>query len=72
MVSTGMGRPTRRKDEFWVQADKHGMTLGPAGQPTQRYYRIPTSWLREDNALILFDEERVILDRVIIERRVAR
>ena len=58
-------------DEFWVQADRHGLTLGPAGQPTQRYYRIPARWLREENELMLFDEESVSLDLVMIEGRFA-
>jgi beta-galactosidase len=44
-------------DENWVEAGKHALTLGPAGGPTQRYYRVPACWLRERNALVIFEEE---------------
>jgi beta-galactosidase len=56
-------------DEFWVEAQKHGLTLGPAGEPTQRYYRIPASWLREKNEILLFEEEARSPQRVTIESR---
>ena len=28
----------------------------PVGQPTQRYYHLPTDWLRDDNTLVLLEE----------------
>lgn len=56
-------------DQFWVEADKHGLTLGPAGEPTQRFYRVPACWLRENNELLIFEEEAVSTDHVRLQWR---
>ena len=43
-------------DEPGHDTDKHGLRIEGAGQPTQRFYRIPSSWLKEYNSLRLFEE----------------
>jgi beta-galactosidase len=56
-------------DSFWVEAERHGLTLGPDGEPTQRYYKIPASWLCGTNELVLFEEEQPDFSRVRLEAR---
>ncbi len=56
-------------DQFWVEADKHSLTLGPAGEPTQRYYRVPAFWLRKRNELIIFEEEACAMEQVRLQYR---
>ena len=43
-------------DETWHDVDKDGLHVQGAGQPTQRFYRLPSSWLKERNTLRLFEE----------------
>jgi beta-galactosidase len=43
-------------DEPGHETDNHGLRIEGAGQPTQRFYRIPSSWLDERNTLRLFEE----------------
>ncbi len=43
-------------DETWHDVDKDGLHAQGAGQPTQRFYRLPSSWLKERNTLRLFEE----------------
>ena len=43
-------------DETGHEIDKHGLSIEGAGQPTQRFYRLPSSWLEERNSLRLFEE----------------
>ncbi len=43
-------------DEQGHETDKHGLRVEGAGQATQRFYRIPYSWLTERNTLKLFEE----------------
>jgi beta-galactosidase len=43
-------------DEPGHETSKHGLRVEGAGQPTQRFYRIPSSWLHEQNTLTLFEE----------------
>jgi beta-galactosidase len=43
----GAGQPP------WKPAILHSVQIG---QPTQRYYHLPTEWLAETNTLVLFDE----------------
>ena len=45
-------------DEPWHEKDEHGLRTEGAGKPTQRYYRIPHSWLEEKNCLRVFEEGR--------------
>jgi hypothetical protein len=45
-------------DKEGHEIDKHGLSVEGAGQPTQRFYRIPTSWLSARNTLRLFEEGR--------------
>jgi beta-galactosidase len=44
-------------DQAWQDAEREGLSLAPAGEPTQRYYRIPRSWLQVSNELVLFEEQ---------------
>lgn len=43
-------------DESWHEAKENGMSLTGKGTPTQRFYRLPTSWLETHNTIELFDE----------------
>ncbi len=43
-------------DEEGHETQKHGLRVERAGEPTQRFYRIPSSWLKECNSLRLFEE----------------
>ena len=43
-------------DKEGHEIDKHGLSVDRAGQPTQRYYRVPSSWLAQRNTLRLFEE----------------
>ncbi len=43
-------------DEGWHEAKENGMSLTAQGEPTQRYYRLPASWLKAHNTLTLFEE----------------
>ena len=43
-------------DEEGHETQKHGLRVERAGEPTQRFYRIPSSWLEECNSLRLFEE----------------
>lgn len=44
-------------DEGWHQRGIDGLSLAPAGQPTQRYYHIPQSWLGTHNEVVIFEEQ---------------
>ena len=46
-------------DEQGHETGKHGLAIDRGGQPTQRFYRIPSSWLMERNTLRLFEEGRL-------------
>ncbi len=56
-------------DRFWVEAEKHGLTLGASDVPTQRYYRVPAVWLRENNELVIFEEEACSTRQVLLQCR---
>lgn len=56
-------------DEPWQNKELDGLSLGPAGQPTQRYYRIPRPWLQSRNTLVLFEEQARRPDGVQVEVR---
>ena len=43
-------------DEPGHETEKHGLRIEGAGQATQRFYRIPSSWLAQRNTLRLFEE----------------
>ena len=43
-------------DEEGHEMQKHGLRVEGAEEPTQRFYRIPSSWLEECNSLRLFEE----------------
>ena len=43
-------------DSAWQFFDLDGLSLGPEGEPTQRYYHLPTAWLGPQNTLVLFEE----------------
>jgi len=44
-------------DLHWHQPEINGLTLGPEGEPTQRFYRLPPSWLQKHNRLVIFEEQ---------------
>jgi hypothetical protein len=56
-------------DEGWAEIERDGLGLAPAGQPTQRYYRIPRSWLKASNELVLFEEQGCSPQKVKLEMR---
>jgi hypothetical protein len=59
-------------DEVWQDARLNGLSLGPAHEPTQRYYHLPRAWLREENTLLIFEEQVVDARRLRVESRQAR
>lgn len=44
-------------DESWLYIPLNGLSQAPAGQPTQQYYHVPKAWLKENNQLIIFEEQ---------------
>ena len=56
-------------DESWHNKEVDGLSALPKGQPTQRYYHLPRAWMREQNVLVLFEEETVQLDSIRLEMR---
>ncbi len=53
-ASAGSGKSRRTG---WAPTRCHrSSALTGAGEPTQRYYRIPSGWLRRDNRLVFFSE----------------
>lgn len=58
-------------DETWHNQALDGLSVAPAGEPTQRYYRIPRAWLRAENTLLLFEEQANLPTGVRIESRQA-
>ena len=57
-------------DEFWHKPDVDGLSLGPAGEPTQRFYRIPREWLKRRNRVVIFEEdETASIEGLRIEMR---
>lgn len=44
-------------DESWQNFTLDGLSLAPGGQPTQRYYHVPKAWLKENNQLVIFEEQ---------------
>lgn len=51
---------------FW------NIEAGSSGQPSQRFYHIPGSWLRRENTLVLFDEQSSSPLSVSLQYRPAR
>lgn len=56
-------------DETWHNRKLDGLSIHPAGEPTQRYYRIPGAWLRPVNTLLFFEEQAALPTAVRIEAR---
>lgn len=56
-------------DKPWHFREDHGMYLGAAGIPTQRYYHIPACWLEDDNTLRIFEEQPCQPTRVVLQYR---
>ncbi len=54
-------------DEPWQDRKLDGLSLGPAGTPTQRYYHVPKAWLAEVNELIIFEERNCVPGKVRLE-----
>jgi hypothetical protein len=44
-------------DEHWHDMKRCGLSIDPAGRPTQRYYHIPRAWLKSENRLVIFEEQ---------------
>jgi len=57
-------------DEGWQKLIADGLILGPEGKPTQRYYHVPKAWLKENNQLILFEEQSVSINGLRLQTRV--
>ena len=59
-------------DKTWHNVELDGLSLGPEGEPTQRFYRIPAAWLKPCNRLVLFEEQEtaVLTDLTVqLQRR---
>ncbi len=57
-------------DATWQDTTLDALSLHPAGEPTQRHYRIPACWLQPENELLLFEEQAATPTGVRIEARV--
>ena len=56
-------------DEGWQDQKLNGLSLAAAGEPTQRYYRLPQCWLARTNTLIVFEEMAAVTGDVCLEMR---
>jgi beta-galactosidase len=56
-------------DEGWQDQQLNGLHLAPAGEPTQRYYRVPQGWLRSSNTLVVFEETAAIPTAIRLQTR---
>ncbi|MFA6291595.1 MAG: beta-galactosidase [Victivallales bacterium] len=56
-------------DEAWHNRELDGLSLGPAGEPTQRFYHVPKAWLKEVNDLLIFEERHCNPGKIRIEVR---
>lgn len=59
-------------DEGWQNAALDGLSLGPAGEPTQRWYHVPRAWLQPQNTLTLFEETALTIGPLTLETRLWR
>ncbi len=59
-------------DEFWQKIELDGLYLEPAGQPTQRYYHLPKTWLKENNVITIFEEQAFAPSQVNVEIRTVK
>ena len=59
-------------DESWQDAALDGLTLGPDGEPTQAYYRIPPTLVAAENRLEIFEEQQADPRRIRLEFRVGK
>jgi beta-galactosidase len=46
------------------------LTVGPAGEPVQRYYHLPLDWFRAHNTLVIFEETEAAPEGVVLVERV--
>jgi len=58
-------------DSTWQNFNLDGLSLAPAGQPTQRYYHVPKAWLKGNNQLIFFEEQANKPENVSLQIRKA-
>ncbi|MEI6519851.1 MAG: beta-galactosidase [bacterium] len=56
-------------DGTWLDRELEGIYLGPENEPTQRYYHIPKCWLKENNRIVIFEEQEYTPKEVIIQSR---
>jgi beta-galactosidase len=56
-------------DEGWADLARDGLSVAPAGVPTQRYYHLPRPWLQTVNELVLFEEQAIAPVNVRLEIR---
>ena len=54
-------------DEGWHEIEINGLFIEGEGEPTQRYYKIPASWLQPTNDLVIFEEARLVPGKLTIE-----
>ncbi len=56
-------------DEGWLDKELEGIYLGPENEPTQRYYHIPKCWLKEQNKIVIFEEQECAPSQVGVQMR---
>lgn len=56
-------------DAAWQDQALDGLSLGPPGEPTQRYYHVPRAWLKAQNELVIFEEQPVAPGLIRMEAR---
>jgi hypothetical protein len=58
-------------DKTWQSFVLDGLSMTPAGQPTQRFYHVPKAWLKENNQLIIFEEQPKLPYKINLQIRSA-
>lgn len=56
-------------DGNWLDQELEGIYLGPENEPTQRYYHVPKCWLKEENTILLFEEQECSPANVALQIR---
>ncbi|HTS19559.1 MAG TPA: beta-galactosidase [Verrucomicrobiae bacterium] len=53
----------------WLVWQEQGLSIDPANQLSQRYYHLPKTWLKAENRLVIFEEQRRLPTRIRLQIR---
>jgi beta-galactosidase len=59
-------------DDTWHSISLDGLSLEQKGQPTQRYYNVPRAWLKENNQIIIFEEQAHSPEKLNLQIRIVK